>query len=56
MLFGTYKALGIVTHSGEAWILTQNSSIFGDNGDDDMYNKKVFGTEYIKVAPLMEVH
>ncbi|MFN0254974.1 hypothetical protein [Pedobacter ureilyticus] len=38
MLFGTYRALALVTCSGEAWVLSSIGNLYGDDAPDNAAN------------------
>lgn len=53
MLFGSYRTLALTTCTGEAWVLAQSNSFYGDNTPDNATNDQLWHRVHIDATTTL---
>ncbi|SFO36169.1 hypothetical protein SAMN05421741_1435 [Paenimyroides ummariense] len=53
MLFGSYRTLALTTCTGEAWVLAQSNSFYGDNTPDNTTNDQLWHRVHIDATTTL---
>lgn len=53
MLFGSYRTLALTTCTGEAWVLAQSNSFYGDNAPDNTTNDQLWHRVHIDATTTL---